>query len=526
MAGEERTNGPERASPAATAAVFVLAAAARLGTGVPSGKFPADADALLGGMRALDVLAGGRPVFVNPPRLGALEAWLSAPFVALLGPTRPAVFSVAFLESMLAVAFVWLLARHTLGARGAFFAGLVAALAPPAVLDVTTRPGGYGAIFACGAAVLALAAAWDAAPRRSTAAAFGLAAGLAFWCSIQTLAPTLAAAVWLFTRRTDGAGRRAAAAAGGALAGAAPWLLSAARHGAETIRGNYGATPVSGAAEALSNLFWAVTGGFRELVGVRLYAEPGGGATALALLQGLVVLWFLATAASRAAPGTWRLPALAALLALAFFSVSSAGSLHHRTARLLLFVWPLVVVADGAALAAAFRRSRLAGGSLAVLLAAFHVSGYEAPWSDTRAMRREGAREDAALLDVLVRERIEALLGDYWSVYPFNYLSGGRVRAIASDPIVDYLAYARRLPPSGARWALASDEPGVVERWVERAGLRGSSRRVGRFTLFLPEPNPPAEPTDVFKERVQRAFLLPTRLVPSDRTEPPLGLWR
>ena len=148
------------------------------------------------------------------------------------------------------------------------------------------------------------------------------------------------------------------------------------------------------------------------------------------------------------------------------------------------------------------------------------------PWSETRALRREAAADDARLLAFLDENGIDAIVGDYWSVYSFNYLSGGRVRAISADPIVDYHDYGSRLASTGVRWALVGDEPGVVERWAARAGPDGAVTRVGRFTVLLPDPNPPDAASREFRERLQRSFLLPERIVTADTKELPLALWR
>lgn len=511
-----------------TGAVLGLAVLVRVAAAWPAGKFPADPDALLPGMRALDILGGRFPVFASPARLGALESYLDAPFVALLGPTRSAVSIAVVLEGLAAVAFVWLLARCILEPRAALLAALFFAVPAPHFFDVAHRPTGYASILAAGCAVLALAAAWAERPRPLAAFWLGLAAGLAWWCSIQTLSCTAAAGIWLLWRdRSLSRGRLFRTAAAGFVLGALPWIAVCVRHNFEPLRNNYGAAPVRDVGSALSNAAYALTSGLGDLVGW----TGGGGAvswlaTTVAFFHVAAVVWFVRASARRTPRGAWLVPVLAAVFSVLLFSVSTAGDRHENTTRLFIFCYPLVAIADGALAAAVWRRAPAAGALVTTGLVAFHLAGYEMPWSETRALRREAAADDVRLLAFLDTERIGALVGDYWSVYSFNYLSGGRVRAISADPVADYHNYGSRLPTTGVRWAVVGDEPGVVERWAARAGPEGTRVQVGRYTVLLPDPNPPAETSAEFQKRLQLSFLVPERIVRSYSKDPPLGLWR
>ncbi|HEX5856352.1 MAG TPA: glycosyltransferase family 39 protein, partial [Thermoanaerobaculia bacterium] len=364
-----------------TAAALGLAALVRAAAAWSPGKFPADPDALLQGMRTLDILHGHFPVFHSPVRLGALEAYLDAPFVALLGPTRLAVSVAPILEGLAAVVFVWLLARRILAPDAALLAAVFFAVPAPHFFDVAQRPTGYASILATGTAILAFAAAWAERPRPLMAFGLGLAVGLGLWCSIQTLSCTAAAGIWLARReRRPALGSLLRAAAGGFVLGALPWLIYNARHNFEPLHENYGIAPVRSIGSALSNAVYALTSGFSDLVGA--YEADG----AARLLTALVVLfhvaaivWFVRTSARQSPRGPWQLPVLAASLSVFFFAVSSAGNLHQKTTRLFILCYPLVALADGALAAAAWRRVPAAGVLVTAGLTAFHLGGYEMP---------------------------------------------------------------------------------------------------------------------------------------------------
>src|SRR5512140_535817 len=504
---------PDRGGIAAVLGVAVLVRAA---ASWPTGKFPADPDALLTGMRALDILEGRLAVFHTPVRLGCAESYLHLPFVALLGPTRLAVTFAPLFEGVLAVFCVWALARRTLPRPAALLAALLCAAPAAGFLAVTRLPTGYATVLATGAATLALAALWAERPRALTAAALGLAAGLGLWTSIQTLSGTAAAGIWLLLGARSLPLRRLPGPAGaGFVAGALPWLAYNATHGFAPLRDNYGTTPTHGIPAAFANLGYALTGGFADLAGGSVPDGTPLLSLAVVALHALAVALFLAAGLRGTYPRTWALPALAALLSVVFFSVSSAGERHEATARLFVLCYPLVALATGALVGRLARRTSAGGALLALGIVVVHVAGAEMPWSRTRAVRRQAALDDARVLGFLEEHGVGAIVGDYWSVYSFNYLSGGRIRAISADPVADYLATGDRLPETGVKWALVGDEPGVVERWAARSGPRGASSRVGRYTVLLPDPNPPAASSREFQRRLQVSFLLPERIVTS-----------
>ncbi len=487
-------------------AVLAVAAVVRAAAVYPSGKFPGDADALLTGMRTLDILTGRFHVFYSRARLGALESYLHVPFVALLGPTRVAVSVAPLLEGVLAVYLVWLLATRAFSPPVALVSALFFAVPAFPFFQTTILPTLYATILVTGVAVLALAALYDEKPGPLVALALGIAAGLGLWCSIQTLSCTAAAGLWLLTR-----GRRiprlslAITGGVGLLLGGLPWFAYNVEHRFESLRNNYGADLTRSFGSVFANALYGLTEGLPRLLTT---PSPGGAirlsASCLLLFHAAAVIWFVASGLRASRRSAWALPALAALLSFVFFCVSSAGETRDTTVRFFILCYPLVAIADGLLVTSLWRRSRPAGIFLAAAVLALHAAAYESPWSEERRRRREEASEDTRLLEFLRGEKIDAIIGDYWSVYPFNFLSAGRIRAISADPGVDYHEYGDRLPDYGVRWALVSGVPGVVEKWK---APRGTTKHVGRYTVLLPDQNPPPVSSTALRRRLQWSFV-------------------
>ncbi|MFI5198255.1 MAG: hypothetical protein ACHQJD_06520, partial [Thermoanaerobaculia bacterium] len=352
--------------------------------------------------------------------------------------------------------------------------------------------------------VLALAALYDEEPKPSVGLALGIAAGLGLWCSIQTLSCTAAAGLWLLSRRRIPRLSLAITGGAGVLLGGLPWFAYNVEHGFESFRNNYGADLTRSFESVLANALYGLTEGLP-----RLLTWPSGGAASrlsascLLLFHAAAVIWLVASGLRTSRRGAWALPALAALFSFVFFCVSSAGGTRDTTVRFFILCYPLVAIADGLLVTSLWRRSRPAGILLAAAVLALHAAAYEAPWSKERRLRLEEASEDARLLEFLRDEKIDAILGDYWSVYPFNFLSAGRIRAVSADPGVDYHEYGDRLPDYGVRWALVSGVPGVVEKW---RAPPGAVKHIGRYTVLLPDQNPSPVSWTVLRQRLQRSF--------------------
>ena len=468
----------------------------------PVHRFPADADSLLTGIRAFLILEGHTPVFYSGVRIGALESYGHAALFALFGVSRTTVSITPLVSSWLMLLAFFFLARRLVGRRAACFALFVFGFPPAAFLLWTYMPNGYPeTVF------LGLASLWAAAESRERPesvvlpALFGLAGGLAFWNSLQTLACLIPGGLLVLATRRSGRGRLRAAllALAGFVVGASPWIAYNVNHPLGSFQGNFAARAVGGGPEILFNLERLALSQGPELVVTREFdngAAPAApwqgpaGAVAGALTAAALVLALLPspealrrgrTVARGLAP-LWGVAALAAL----FFVFSEAGRVPGPTTRYLLFLVPLFSACIGLLLARISLRSMPLALALALALAAFQASTYQLfPGRARRAHLNAGAAADERFAAFLDARGIRAVIGDYWTAYPVNFLTSGRVLGIPTEFQADWYRREDRL--SSGPWALASWWPWELRDLVRRAGVPGKTLEAAPGVyVFLP----------------------------------------
>lgn len=152
------------------AAVLLLAAfafALRLALGLQQ---PIDADEAVEGIGAIRLLHGQLLLMEPDGRyLGALDCYVIAAFIAVLGPTLLAIRTALSLIGAAYVAVMYRLGRLALGSRtGGLLAAGVAAVFPPFALLFGVRARSYGMVLLLEAFVLALAVRviWPEQPAR------------------------------------------------------------------------------------------------------------------------------------------------------------------------------------------------------------------------------------------------------------------------------------------------------------------------------------------------------------------------
>jgi hypothetical protein len=100
---------------------------------------------------------------------------------------------------------------------------------------------------------------------------------------------------------------------------------------------------------------------------------------------------------------------------------------------------------------------------------------------------RRAAESDARIVSFLEGRGIGAVFGNYWTVYPLNFLSTERLLGIPTFAPTDYYGYSGHLAARPAAWAIMAWSPEERDRLALRVGARGESLEPapGVF-VFLP----------------------------------------
>lgn len=498
-------------SPAILAALLiVIAIVIRLVLAYPVHKYQADADGVLSGLCAMQVLDGSHPVFFpGGYRLGAQSCYVTAAAFSVFGVSRAALALTGLLFSSLFVLFMYLYLREAFGSRSSLIGLLLAAVPSWQIMINTYVPWAYGEILMYCASTLWLGVRLD---RRKSSVAwfgmFGLSAGLAFWCSMQSLMITLPLFAWLALRGPLRSRANAALVTVGLLMGSAPLWLSILSGKAGKILGD----PNLGAAHSVSQILANST----YLVSVEvpwLLAETRAAglshfsSATLALLvysaASLMLLYLAVWPKSRRRGNINAQATLLLMIVLCcagLYVFSAAGSVRGWTTR---YVLPMYLVVPGlfalssAALKRKWQMVMLMGA--VVFLSWINIRNYPLPRTQLRQSLRASLVADRKLISWLKQNHISAVLGDYWVVYGLNFDSDGSIAGIPVVSNYDYLAIAPRLRRTNVRWAILDLTPDHLTRWQRRLELQGHIFSVseGRF-LLMPDMNPPVEGAEGF----------------------------
>jgi 4-amino-4-deoxy-L-arabinose transferase-like glycosyltransferase len=223
-------------SVAPVVALMALGFAARLALGLRTQLDADEATLALAGLH----ISQGHLVLMEPNAqyLGALDSYVSAPFIALLGPNLLAIRAATATVGAAYVLSMYALGRVIFGShRAALLLALIAAVFPLFAVSWGAKLRDHAELLGLEAASLALAglAGWTA--RRTHLvwwSALGFVVGVAMWndVSFAIVAAVIAMALlirgpaihWATTLRGG------VAAAAGAVIGFAPWLVFNARH--------------------------------------------------------------------------------------------------------------------------------------------------------------------------------------------------------------------------------------------------------------------------------------------------------
>jgi hypothetical protein len=493
---------------AAAFAFVALGVALRVAAAFPVHKYAADADCLNCGLVALQISEGHPKVWLTPRRAGALECYGHAAVFALFGASRTTLAVAPLVSSSLALVFFAGLSLSWLGPVAGPLATLLFALPPPAYLFWTYMPNGYPeTMLLCLAVVFAADRVRQAPEDGVRLAILGFLAGLGFWNSIQTLAATIPAVLWLFVsrRRELQRVRAAGLAAAAFLLGALPWIAWNVLVPLGSFRDNFSVRPASGLRALAGNARYLVAYALPELVSS---VDPENGINppsrvASLLRVPVLVIWaaaalFALSRATRALVARVRerkaefppeVPLLlVALTVCAFAVLSGAGQMRGLTVRYVLPAFPVLPAALALAVAAAARTARSSAGlgALAVsAVLAFNVSAYFLPGTEARRLWERKRQADERLIAFLDAHRIDAVFGDYWAAYPVNFLSKERIRAVPIQRGADFYEFEKGLAAGPARCAVVARTREELERFSRRASQPGVVTEVGVESFVL-----------------------------------------
>lgn len=475
----------------------------------PVHKYAADADSLLSAMRAFDIREGDLRVFYSYVRIGALESYMHLPAFLLLGVSREAIALAPLFSGILTLLAFFFFVRELLGREVACFALLFMAFPPPAYMAWTYMPNGYGeTLLFCAATLWLVARIARKGAQGWSSLLLGLSAGLGWWNSVQTITCVAPALLWLAFRRPHflRLPRFLLPVLAGFLLGAAPWIAYNAVHSFGSLEGNFAVRPAKGAKELLSNATYFLKDQVGELtLEVNPYHEPrevspvqralrlpAAGIyflAGIALLAGPFFRRLLAEQRKRGPqPGAFLLLWLTAGTIALVYVVSEAGTTRGLTVRYVLPLYIVIAAGLGVAIFLTTKWSRAVALLLALTLVMFHLSAYALPWTPQRRYWTELKVLDEKLLEFLETHRVRWVAGNYWIVYPLNFLSEERVLGVPFQELADHYGYGRGVPAAPSRWALVTRDPETMKRWLAATGLGGKTVPLGPgFSVFLPD---------------------------------------
>ena len=472
-------------------ALFGIGLLLRAALYFPPAMFQIDSDAVLSGLCAFRIADGQYPAFFpGGTRLSAASCYVAAAYFHLFGAGRAGLALTALTWAALYLAFTLLFLRAMLGPRLACLGFLFAIVPSEQFMTVTYAPWGYGEIVASCAATLWLATLW-----RNTAAlwqrfCFGLSVGLGFWFSMETLMISLPAIAWVALKRRDATVEEGGPAFLGAMVGAIPFLAGNVTHGFPSLTQNWASRPTSSIAQAWANGVWLTT----YLIPKLLFRSSGwwSETTLLIVAYAFVAAGFVLAVRRRRENSRFahdsRDTATLLLLVLAacllIFSFSQAGTSRGWTVRYIAPLYVVVPLFCALGIEALWTWSKaLSVGVVAALLVP-NLLLYGLPGSATRAELTAELSNDVHLRDILARDGIRMVYGDYFWVYHLNFDSDERIAGVPSVRAVDYFDYGGELGTSTVRWALLGglDE---VRRFARVASAHGTLTPDGDLWVFI-----------------------------------------
>ena len=463
---------------------------------------PTESDEAVLGLMAMHIARGQfQTMYWGQPYGGPVEAFLAAPVFALAGPSVIVTKLVGTALCAVSSLLTWRIGRRTVGEPGASIGAALFWTWPVFFVWYSTKISIYfGSLTLALAVVLLLFQLRDRDQLQPTwrwPASFGLASGLAFWASPQTLFLLVPAGVALGPALLRNA-RRVALSLPFAVIGAAPWIAFNARNEWASLH----VPPVDVTVSYLDR----VRGFFPQLpiiLGLRMpwneeWLSRTGGIVVSALVC-IAVGVGAVVASGRARP----VYVIALLVPLAYaaspLSVYTGGS----QPRYLLTLMPVLALVIASALWGVARFARAPAALSVGLVAALVVGavGVTVEGFQRAEQMHLGwipAAPDAVtppqfddLHALLTEHRVRYAYADYWVSYRAMFESHERVVIDPIQPNLQrYAPYSRAVEasPHPALIALAaSGTYPLITAKLDKLGVSYRRYERGNFALILPD---------------------------------------
>jgi 4-amino-4-deoxy-L-arabinose transferase-like glycosyltransferase len=445
---------------------------------------------------------------------GALESYILAPFIWLLGPTVIAVIVPLSLVAALYALALYDLGRTVTDRRSAgLLLAAVGSVFPLFLLVWSTKAlSGYAETMVLAVVCLSLAARIGWRPggdRLRNWILLGLVAGVGLWNFVLIAVPLAPIAVALLCRAPTLGWRKAWHGAIGGACGVAvgfsPWIVYNATHGLDSLQN---------LPSASTSIFHAVKGLVEQELPIFVGTSPECGSTTVtpwvawiglgALAAGVV--WVRRKPLNRilhgdlGSVGAPEMVLAVAPVALAAVLVGRFNGTPCEPRYLLPMGIPLAFGATLVLFAVRVRWRPLAATLCAAYLFMAALTAY-APTVNSEAATTTSVRipmNRNQIVTALEARHITALFADYWVARPILYLSGGSISAaVYNGPIAFAFVQADAEASSDAAWLFVDGDPTLAtfETLMRTRGVTATETSVDGYELFqnLSSPLRPAD---------------------------------
>jgi hypothetical protein len=473
------------------AALLVVGLLVRFALYFPLAAFQIDSDAVLSGLCAFRIADGDFPIFFpGGTRLGAASCYAAAGYFHLFGPGRIGLALTGLTWGALYLVFTLLFLHAMLGRKLACLAFLFAVVPSEQFMTVTYAPWAYGEIMAACAATLWLAALWRGEGLLWQRLCFGFSVGIGLWFSMESFMVALPAIAWIALKRRGAIVGEAIPAFAAAVIAATPFWIGNIGRGFPSLSQNWASKPASSIGQGVANFVWLSTYMLPKL----LFRSSGwwSETTVLIVAYAIVAVGFVIamrrnrciSAGSSSPRDVGLLLLLVFAACMLIFSASQAGTSRGWTVRYIAPLYVVVPLLCGLGIQAMWTWSKSLAVALVAALLIPNLVLYGLPGSPLRAELTTQLANELRICDILARDRIQMVYGDYFWVYHLNFDSHERIAGIPSAAIVDYLNYDGRVGRMPVRWALLGglDE---VHRWSRELHAPGTVTADGDLSLFI-----------------------------------------